>query len=106
MLQESKVLLHSANPLTAAPALARHSLLFHEGLWDGGCPVQNCEVEHTCPSMSQYSTGSPKPRLTAYKALSVTHCPSFHLLKSRSQSGPSVSGTLRTPLNAGLLQLA
>lgn len=55
----------------------------------------------------------PKPRLTAYKALSVTHCPSFHLqrtdlgvlLKSRSQSGPSVSGTLRTPLNAGLSQV-
>lgn len=82
MLQESKVLLHSANPLTAAPALARHSLLFHEGLWDGGCPVQNCEVEHTCPSMSQYSTGSPKPRLTVYKALSVTHCPSFHLQRT------------------------
>lgn len=40
------------------------------------------EVEHTCPSMSQYSVGSPKPRLTAHKALSVTHCPSFHLQRT------------------------
>lgn len=46
------------------------------------------EVEHTCPSMSQYSIGSPKPRLTAYKALTVAHCPSFHPGVLKPAEGP------------------
>lgn len=36
------------------------------------------EAGHICHSMSQYSAGSPKISLSAYKASLVTHCPSFH----------------------------
>lgn len=89
MLQESKVLLHSATPLApCCPRIRFTSFAFPSGPvgwwvpWAESLSRALCvywEVEHTCPSMSQYSVGSPKPRLTAHKALSVTHCPSFHL---------------------------
>lgn len=69
---ESKVLLLSANPLVVLPRpVPRHPLLSHQGLRDGGHPCTESlgralcvywEVGRTCPSMSQPSSGSKKPK--------------------------------------------
>lgn len=56
MLQESKVPLHSANPLTLLPQHSSFTFFpLPSGLWDGGCPVQKARSE-PCVSTERWST--------------------------------------------------
>lgn len=79
---ESKVLFQSANPLVVLPRPLPDTLLSHQGLRDGGHPVQKASVEPCvstgrrgalAPACHNPARGVKSPSITGYKGRPLCH---------------------------------